>query len=154
MKKRFSLRLLLIVVAGLYFAAPVAGQATDVRGSWEGTAKGRIFGAEGTMNITHQRGEDIAGMIEGGNAFGSAKFNIAGKVRGSYIFGSMDGHSFQGHLYPDGTIRGVFRAIDGDTYRVVLRRSSPQWPQWGQQYGQQRSQQWGQQWGAPYPGMW
>ena len=104
----------------------------DIRGMWVGNAKGSIFGAEGSVNITSQNGEDIAGIVEGGNFFGRAKFDIQGKIRGNYIFGSKDGHTFEGFLYPDWSIQGLFRAIDGDTYKIMLRRP---YPTWGYQYG-------------------
>jgi hypothetical protein len=97
-----------------------------------GSANGTIFGAKGSVNITHQRGEDIRGIVEGSNIFGSAKFSITGKVKGNYIFGSRDGHTFRGYLYPDGTIRGMFRAVDGDQYEVFLHRP---YPYWGVPYG-------------------
>ncbi|MGD9819478.1 MAG: hypothetical protein AB7V04_12390 [Desulfomonilaceae bacterium] len=106
--------------------------ASDIRGLWVGNAKGSIFGAEGSVNITHQNGEDITGVVEGGNFFGRAKFSIQGKIRGNYIFGSKDGHTFEGFLYPDWSIQGLFRAIDGDTYKVILRRP---YPVWGAPYG-------------------
>ncbi|MCL5122959.1 MAG: hypothetical protein M1511_00380 [Deltaproteobacteria bacterium] len=107
--------------------------AYDIRGAWVGSAQGSIFGAKGSVNITSQKGEEIAGIIEGGNVFGSAKFEIQGKIRGNYIFGSRDGNSFEGYIYPDWSIRGVFKGIDGDTYQVVLRRPYYYWgmPQQG-----------------------
>jgi hypothetical protein len=120
----FSL-LLMVISSG-----PVMG--SDIRGMWIGNAKGAIFGAEGSVNITHQNGEDITGVVEGGNFFGRAKFSIQGKIRGNYIFGSKDGHTFEGFLYSDWTIQGLFRAIDGDTYKVMLRRP---YPVWGSPYG-------------------
>lgn len=98
------------------FAAP------DIRGLWVGSAKGAIFGAEGSVNITHQRGEDIYGVVEGSNFFGKARFRVYGKIRGNYVFGAKDNHTFQGLIYADGTIRGVFRAEDGDTYQIFLQR--------------------------------
>ncbi|MDQ7783338.1 MAG: hypothetical protein RDU20_10690 [Desulfomonilaceae bacterium] len=102
-------------------------EASDIRGPWVGSANGRIFGAKGSVNIVEQRGEDISGIVEGGNVFGTAKFGITGKVRGNHIFGMRDGHTFQGYLYPDGTIRGLFRSVDGDTYKVFLQRPYPYW---------------------------
>ncbi|MGC8657474.1 MAG: hypothetical protein ACP5U1_00200 [Desulfomonilaceae bacterium] len=110
--------------------------AYDIRGVWVGSAQGSIFGAKGSVNITSQKGEEIAGIIEGGNMFGSAKFEIQGKIRGNYIFGSRDGNSFEGYIYPDWSIRGVFKGIDGDTYQVVLRRPYYYWgaPQQGWPY--------------------
>ncbi len=125
MKRTISCRLFLTVGVAcfvtVFFASPGRGQ--DIRGQWNGTAKGSIFGAEGSVTITDQRGEDIFGVVEGGNVFGKAKFTISGKVRSNQIFGSKDGHTFQGFLYPDGSIRGVFRAADGDTFQVVLQRA-------------------------------
>jgi hypothetical protein len=97
---------------------------------WVGNAKGTIFGAEGSMNITYQQGEDIYGIIEGGNFFGRARFAIQGTLRGNEIYGRKDGHTFKGLLYADGTIRGVFRASDGDTYDVFLQRAHSYWG-WG-----------------------
>lgn len=107
----------------------------DIRGVWTGKAKGTIFGAEGSVTITHQTGEDIVGVVEGGNIFGRARFSFNGKIRGNYIFGNKEGHTFQGYLFQDGSIRGTFRASDGDTYQVFLRRPYPYW-------------------GMPYSGMW
>ncbi len=77
---------------------------------------------EGSVTITSQKGEEIFGIIEGGNFFGKAKFEIRGRIRGNYIFGARDGNFFHGYIYPDWTIRGVFKGIDGDTYQVFLRR--------------------------------
>jgi hypothetical protein len=99
----------------------------DIRGPWVGKAQGNIFGAEGTVTITRQEGEDFYGVIEGGNIFGRARFTINGKFRGNQIFGQKDGHTFNGFLYADGTIRGVFRASDGDSYKIFLRRDYSQW---------------------------
>jgi len=113
----------------------VLASSYDIRGLWTGNAKGRIFGAEGSVTITHQSGEDIVGQVEGGNIFGRARFSFNGKIRGNYIFGNKEGHIFQGYLFQDGTIRGTFRASDGDTYDVFLRRPYPYW-------------------GMPYQGMW
>lgn len=107
-------------------------EALDIRGPWVGSANGTIFGAKGSVNIFDQRGEDIQGLVEGGNMFGSAKFGITGKIRGNQIFGSKDGHTFHGYLYPDGTIRGLFRSVDGDTFKVFLHRP---YPYWGMPYG-------------------
>jgi hypothetical protein len=104
--------------------------AVDIRGMWVGNAKGTIFGAEGSVTITHQNGEEIQGIVEGGNFFGKAKFTISGRVRDGYIFGSKDGHTFNGYLYPDGIIRGLFRSSDGDNFQVVLQRANPYWG-WG-----------------------
>jgi hypothetical protein len=109
--------------------------AFDIRGLWVGSAKGTIFGAEGSVTITQQNGEDIIGTVEGGNIFGRAQFSFNGKIRGNYIFGNKEGHTFQGYLFQDGTIRGTFRASDGDSYQVNLRRPYPYW-------------------GMPYSGMW
>ena len=110
--------------------------AYDIRGVWVGSAQGSIFGAKGSVNITSQKGEEISGVIEGGNVFGTAKFEIEGRIRGNYIFGSRDGNSFEGYIYPDWSIRGVFKGIDGDTYQVVLRRPYYYWgmPQSGWPY--------------------
>ncbi len=94
----------------------------DIRGPWVGKAKGAIFGAEGSVQITRQQGEEIYGIVEGGNFFGKARFSISGRIRGNFIFGVKDGHSFNGFVYPDGTIRGFFRSVDGDSYQVFLRR--------------------------------
>jgi hypothetical protein len=109
---------------------PTQASSVDIRGMWVGNAKGTIFGAEGSMNITYQRGEDIYGIIEGGNFFGRARFAIQGTLRGNEIYGRKDGHTFKGFLYADGTIRGVFRAADGDTYDVFLQRAHSYWG-WG-----------------------
>jgi len=106
----------------------------DIRGTWVGNAKGTIFGAEGTVTITHQNGEEIYGIVEGGNIFGRARFSITGRARDGHIFGSKDGHTFSGFLYPDGAIRGMFRSVDGDTYQVFLQRSYPYWG-WGMPQG-------------------
>ncbi len=90
-----------------------------------GKAQGSIFGAEGTVTITVQKGEDIQGIVEGGNFLGTAKFGIQGKIQGNRIYGEKEGNVFQGILYPDGSIRGAVRAVDGDTYHVFLRRAYP-----------------------------
>jgi hypothetical protein len=120
---------------------PAFGQSYDLRGPWVGKAQGTIFGAEGSVTITQQQGEDLEGIVEGGNWLGKAKFNIMGKFRQNYIFGEKEGNTFQGYLYGDGTIRGLVKAIDGGTYQIFLRRPYPQWgmPQWG---------------GMPPGGMW
>lgn len=120
----------LVYVLISVFLIPVCAMSAlgnDIRGMWVGNAKGNIFGAEGSVNITYQNGEDISGTVEGGNFFGRAKFSIQGKIRGNYIFGGKDGHTFEGFLYPDWTIQGLFRAVDGDTYKVMLRRPYPVW---------------------------
>ncbi len=126
-------RLLYVFISVLLVGVLIGeAHANDIRGMWVGNAKGNIFGAEGSVNITHQNGEDIVGIVEGGNFFGKAKFSIQGKIRGNYIFGSKDGHTFEGFLYPDWSIQGLFRAIDGDTYKVILRRP---YQFWGAPYG-------------------
>lgn len=137
MKRTVLCRLLFTVgvVCCLTVCLVTPGVAQDIRGLWNGTAKGSIFGAEGSVNITNQRGDEIFGVVEGGNVFGKARFTISGKVRNNQIFGTKDGHSFQGFLYPDGCIRGVFRAADGDAYQVLLQRA------------------YSHGWGLP-PGMW
>lgn len=122
----------LVALASLVVLHGQPCEAYDIRGPWVGSASGTIFGAKGSVNITHQHGEDIRGIVEGGNVFGSAKFSIAGKIRGNQIFGSKDGHTFHGFLFPNGTIRGRFRAVDGDTYEVILHRP---YPYWGVPYG-------------------
>jgi hypothetical protein len=132
MNTRLVLQLLLVLVvlmAWLNPARTAEPQPFDLRGTWVGNAKGPIFGAEGSVTITHQRGEQIHGVVEGGNFLGKAKFDIVGRVRGNYIFGEKEGNFFQGFLYADGTIRGAVKCIDGETYRVFLRR--PSYPQWG-----------------------
>ncbi len=114
------------------FFIPAGGQVYDMRGLWVGKAQGSIFGAEGSVNITVQKDDNIYGVVEGGNFLGRAKFSISGKVRGSYIFGQKEGNTFQGVIYPDGSIRGEVRAIDGDTYQIFLRRPYSQ--MWGGYY--------------------
>ncbi|HMK36329.1 MAG TPA: hypothetical protein VK463_14740 [Desulfomonilaceae bacterium] len=125
----------LTVVAVLAVVCPAQGQHLDIRGQWVGNAQGTIFGAEGSVFITAQSGEDIQGIVQGGNFLGTAKFDINGKIRGNYIFGQKEGHTFQGYLYPDGTIRGLFRAVDGEKFEVYLRRP-------------------GMYWGTPQSGLW
>lgn len=122
---------LIVILAGLVAAHTVAAEAPlapDVRGFWTGKAQGTIFGAQGTVYIVTQQGDDIRGVVEGENMFGRAKFNIAGKVRGNHIFGTMEGHTFSGFLLSDGTIRGVFKASNGDAYNIFLRRPYQYWP--------------------------
>ena len=45
-------------------------QGYDIRGGWVGNAKGKIFGAEGSVYITRQERDEIYGTVEGGNFFG------------------------------------------------------------------------------------
>lgn len=121
-----------MLALGLAAAAPDAVrtglcQSYDIRGPWVGSAKGSILGAEGTVTITAQQGEQIHGIVEGSNFLGKARFPIDGIIRGNYIFGSKEGHTFQGYLYGDGTIRGMFVASDGDKFSIFLRRPYPQW---------------------------
>jgi hypothetical protein len=116
---------MILVWCALVSAA--AAQTYDIRGQWVGNAKGTIFGAEGSVFITNQRGEDIQGVVEGSNFLGSAKFTIAGKIRGNYIFGDKEGNVFQGYLYPDTTIRGLFRAVTGEEFQVFLKRPAVYW---------------------------
>jgi hypothetical protein len=122
---------LVVILAALAVANIAAAEAppsADIRGLWTGSAQGSLFGAKGTVYIVSQQGEDIRGIVEGGNMFGRAKFNIVGKIRGNHIFGTMEGHTFSGFLLRDGTIRGVFRASDGETFNVFLRRPYQYWP--------------------------
>jgi hypothetical protein len=135
-------RVILSVVLVLGLALAVSGTVTtafcqnfDIRGPWVGNAKGSIFGAEGSVTITRQQGQQIHGIVEGSNFLGKARFSIDGIMRGNYIFGSKDGHRFEGFLYSDGAIRGLFTASDGDKFRIFLRRPY-------------------QQWGMPYQGTW
>lgn len=119
-----------VLTIGMVVAVSVCsahGQHLDIRGQWVGNAQGTIFGAEGSVFISKQRGEDIEGIVEGGNFLGRAKFDISGKIRGNYIFGHKEGHTFQGYLYPDGSIRGLFRAVDGEKFQVLLRRPALYW---------------------------
>ncbi len=127
--KRLSLFILATAVGlwSLVANVPAFGQGYDLRGQWVGNAQGTIFGAEGSVTITQQQGEDLEGIVEGGNWLGKAKFNIMGKIRQNYIFGEKEGNTFQGYLYGDGTIRGLVKAIDGGTYQIFLRRPYPQW---------------------------
>ena len=104
-----------------------SAEAIDLRGAWVGKAQGSIFGAEGVVNVVRQKGDKIYGIVEGGNFFGKARFQIQGRVRGNMIIGEMGGNVFQGNIFQDGTIRGMVRTVDGDTYRVFLRRSQPLW---------------------------
>ena len=124
----YNYRPLLVAVVVLVLTAICpAAQAYDLRGEWRGEAKGSIFGAEGSVVVTQHNGEDFAAIVEGGNWLGRASFDIRGKMRGSQIFGTKEGNSFQGTLYSDGTIRGVAKLIDGSEYKVFLQRSYPMW---------------------------
>ncbi len=127
--KKSSLFILVAVAAlsSVFASAPAFAQGYDLRGPWVGNAQGAIFGAEGSVTITQQRGEDLEGIVEGGNWLGKARFSIIGKIRDNYIFGEKEGNTFQGFLYGDGTIRGLVRATDGSTFQVVLRRPYAQW---------------------------
>ena len=121
---------LFLVVAVILAASPAHSSgpaALDLRGKWQGEAQGPIFGAKGTVTITSQQGENIEGIVEGGNFLGSARFGIRGTVRGNMIYGGKDGNVFQGAVYADQSIRGTLRAINGEVYHVFLRRSSPAW---------------------------
>lgn len=117
--KQFTYLSVTVFITLTFFST---SNAYDITGVWVGNAKGSIFGAEGSVTITSQKGEEIFGIIEGGNFFGKAKFEIRGRIRGNYIFGARDGNFFHGYIYPDWTIRGVFKGMDGDTYKVFLRR--------------------------------
>jgi hypothetical protein len=121
------LYLAISILSLVFLECPAHAQGVDIRGSWTGKAQGTIFGAEGTVLITRQEGENIAGIVEGGNIFGTAKFTITGKVRGNSIYGTKDGHVFRGFVLADGSIRGEFRASDGESFQVVLHRPYPQW---------------------------
>jgi hypothetical protein len=127
--KKSSLFILAAAVALSVVVATVDAyaQGYDLRGPWVGNAQGTIFGAEGSVTITQQRGEYLEGIVEGGNWLGKAKFNIVGKIQNNYIFGEKEGNTFQGFLYGDGTIRGLVRAIDGSTFQILLRRPYNQW---------------------------
>ncbi len=129
-----SLRPLFVAIGMLVLTVvcPVA-HAYDLKGEWRGEAKGTIFGAEGSVVVTRHRGEDFSAVVEGGNWLGRASFDITGKMRGSYIFGTKEGNTFQGALYTDGTIRGIAKLIDGSQYKVFLQRSYPDWG--GNPYG-------------------
>ena len=50
-----------VVLFALLAATPynAFASAFDIRGLWVGSAKGTIFGAEGSVTITQQNGEDI-----------------------------------------------------------------------------------------------
>lgn len=112
----------------LLLAIPCWGQSVpDLRGLWVGSAQGPIFGAEGSVNILRQTGGEIYGIVEGGNFFGKARFDIKGRVQGNMILGEKAGNYFRGWLYPDGIIRGAVQAVDGDTYQVVIQRPYPSW---------------------------
>ncbi len=102
-------------------------QSYDIRGQWVGKAQGSIFGAEGSVTITHQTGENIQGIVEGGNIFGTAKFSITGKIKGNYIFGDKEGNVFNGYINSDGTIRGMAQAITGEKFNIFLKRPYNQW---------------------------
>lgn len=127
-KHFLSLIMVWVGILAANIAAAEMPMAQDIRGLWTGNAQGTIFGAQGTVYIASQQGEDIRGIVEGGNMFGRAKFNIVGKIRANRIFGTMEGHTFSGFLLPDGTIRGVFRASNGETYNIFLRRPYQYWP--------------------------
>ncbi len=120
-----KLRMAVPLVALVLFCS--AADAYDLRGEWRGNAKGTLFGAEGSVVVTNQTGEDFAAVVEGGNWLGKASFNIRGKVRGAYIYGSKEGNTFQGAVYGDGTIRGIARLVDGSEYTVFLQRHFGQW---------------------------
>jgi hypothetical protein len=129
MKIGVCFRILLFgaVLTTLSFPPSVLAANIDLRGVWVGKANGSIFGAEGSVTITRQKGEYIVGVVEGGNLFGTAKFGIKGHIRGNMIYGNMGGNRFVGAVYTDGTIRGELKAVDGDTYEIFLRRSYPYW---------------------------
>jgi hypothetical protein len=122
-----TLRLLAVFLMSVFSAVPLCAQTPDLRGLWVGNAQGSIFGAEGTVNVTQQRGRDIVAMVEGSNFLGSARFGVRGYVHGNMIYGSLEGNQFRGVVYPDGTLRGEVKAIDGDTYHIFLRKSYPYW---------------------------
>ena len=125
--KRYICMIFICLVGVFVTFLPVTAQTFDIRGVWVGKAKGPIFGAEGSVTITRQDGEDILGIVEGGNIFGKARFTINGKIRGNRIIGQKQGNIFQGVLYSDWSIRGALKTTDGETYRIVLRRSHPYW---------------------------
>ena len=128
---KVSLVCVMVLVASAVLAAdpsyPMGRAGFDLRGKWEGEAQGPVFGAKGTVTITAQQGDNIEGIVEGGNFLGTARFSIRGKVQGNMIFGNKDGNVFQGALYADSTIRGTLRAINGEVYHVFLRRPAPAW---------------------------
>jgi hypothetical protein len=117
-----------VLLLALIQSQPCSAQSNpDLRGLWVGSAQGSIFGAEGSVNILRQTGREIYGIVEGGNFFGNARFDIRGTVYGNMIVGEKAGNLFRGWLYPDGVIRGSVRAIDGDTYQVVIHRPHSHW---------------------------
>lgn len=147
---QFQLAMLIAIVV-----VPSISWGYDLRGVWVGKAKGSVFGAEGSVTILEQKGENILGLVEGGNMFGSAKFKIRGKIRGNQIVGRKAGNVFQGLLYSDGTIRGNLKAVDGDTYTVFLRRKAdPMRGYYPHGYGYPYGQPYQQGWGYPYGGSW
>ncbi|MFC1836501.1 hypothetical protein ACFL2Q_17555 [Thermodesulfobacteriota bacterium] len=118
---------LVILLFALVAVPDAFGQTLDIRGQWVGKAKGRIFGAEGSVTITQQEGENISGIVQGGNVFGKAKFRIKGTIRGNRIIGEKQGNIFQGFIYSDGSIRGTMKTTDGEVYHVFLRRPFNPW---------------------------
>lgn len=152
--------LCLLIVAVTASAVPVYARNVDIRGLWLGKAQGPIFGAEGSVTITSQKGEEISGIVEGGNMFGSAKLGIKGTVRGNAIHGSLEGNVFRGLVLPDGTIRGEMKAVNGEVYEVFLRKSQPYWgaapnttPYYGAPYGGAQGAPYGGMPGMPYGGL-
>jgi len=142
-----------LLVAAAAWVVPADARNVDIRGLWLGKAQGSIFGAEGSVTITSQKGEEIQGIVEGGNRFGTAKFGIKGTIRGNSIQGSMEGHIFRGVVYSDGTIRGEMKATNGDVYEVFLRKSQPYWnsgPQTTPYYGAPFGSPQGSPSGVPY----
>ncbi len=133
---KYLLSLVGLLLVAVLPATGAFGQNYDIRGQWVGKAKGTIFGAEGSVTITYQRGENIQGIVEGSNIFGSARFGIDGKIRGNYIFGNKEGNTFQGYLYQDGTIRGLAQAVTGEKFDIFLQRPYNNY------------------WGSPQSGSW
>ncbi len=142
------IRVVVMCLPLIMLAVSAWGQGYDIRGLWVGKAKGPIFGAEGSVNITRQQGSHITGLVEGGNFLGSARFSISGTIRGNQIVGSKDGNVFRGYVLSDGTIRGVMRAVNGEEYKVFLKRPYSYWGG-GMPYGMP----YGTPYGAPY-GRW
>jgi len=152
--------LCLLIVAAAVPVVSASARNVDIRGLWLGKARGPIFGAEGSVTITTQKGEEISGIVEGGNVFGTAKFGIKGTVRGNAIHGSLEGHIFRGMVFPDGTIRGEMKATNGEVYEVFLRKSQPYWggvpqgtPYYGAPFGGPQGAPYGSPPGMPYGGV-
>jgi hypothetical protein len=119
---RAIFRKLLVSFIAVFILVSQAAAQVDLSGTWQG----RYLFTAITAHVDH-RGDTLTGFVIVHERCDDTVYHFKGTLKGNNIEASHhDGHTFTGHLTPDGTIAGTLTMKDNVTVQLTMTRESQQ----------------------------